>query len=141
MTADAVMGHVRSHGGTEHWATHLRSAANELVADEPTGGGGAGAGFTPFALMLSGLAACTNITLRMYADRKGWPLESVDVECTMHRDDGDAATDRIERVLTLAGGLDDEQRARLADIAERTPVTLVVKRGTPVVTSLRSAEG
>ena len=137
MTQDTVLGRVRSHGGAEHWATTLRSGANELVADEPAGGGGAGAGFTPFALLLSGLAACTNITLRMYADRKGWPLESIDVECTMHRDDGDAATDHIDRVLTFAGELDDEQRARLADIAERTPVTLVVKRGTPVVTTVR----
>jgi len=132
-----VLGRVRSHGGTEHWATTLRSAANQLVADEPASGGGAGAGFTPFALWLSGLSACTNITLRMYADRKGWPLESVDVDCTMHRDGGDAATDHVERVLTLAGDLDDDQRARLADIAERTPVTLVVKRGTPVVTTVR----
>jgi putative redox protein len=137
MSHDGVLGHVGSSGGAEHWATAVRSAGNDLVADEPASGGGAGAGFTPFALMLSGLAACTSITLRMYAERKGWPLESVDVECTMHRHEGDTATDRIERVLTLTGPLDDDQRARLADIAERTPVTLVVKRGTPVTTTVR----
>jgi putative redox protein len=73
----------------------------------------------------------------MYADRKGWPLAGIDVECTLHRTDGDADADRIERVLSLDGDLDDEQRTRLADIAERTPVTLVVKRGTPVHTTLR----
>ena len=134
---EAALGHVRSHGGAVHWATSIRSGRNEVVADEGPHGGGQDAGLTPFALMLAGLAACTNITLRMYADRKGWPLASVDVECTMYRDGADVATDHIERVLTFAGDLDDEQRARLADIAERTPVTLVVKRGTPVTTTLR----
>jgi len=134
---DMIVGHVRSHGGTGHWATQLQSGRNELIADEGVHGGGADTGFSPFALLLSGLAACTNITLRMYADRKGWPLAGLDVECTMHRTGTDADTDRIERTLTLEGDLDDEQRARLADIAERTPVTLVVKRGTPVHTTVR----
>jgi putative redox protein len=137
MSDDMIIGHVRSHGGTEHWATQLQSGRNRLVADEGVHSGGADTGFSPFALLLSGLAACTNITLRMYADRKGWPLSGLDVECTMHRTDGDAEADRIEREVTLEGALDDAQRARLADIAERTPVTLVVKRGTPVHTTLR----
>jgi len=133
----AVLGHVRSRGGEQHWATSIRSGRNEIVADEGPTGGGEGAGPTPFGLLLGGLAACTNITLRMYADRKGWPLTSVEVECTMYRDGADASTDRIERALAFEGDLDDEQRARLADIAERTPVTLVVKRGTPVHTTVR----
>jgi putative redox protein len=137
MSDDVILGHVRSHGGGEHWATQLHSGRNDLIADEGEHGGGAELGFSPFALLLSGLAACTNITLRMYADRKGWPLTGVNVECTMHRIGGDADADRIERVLVLEGDLDDEQRARLADIAERTPVTVVVKRGTPVHTTLR----
>ena len=135
--ASSVLGHVRSRGGEQHWATTIRSGRNEVTADEGPHGGGQDAGLSPFGLMLGGLAACTNITLRMYADRKGWPLASVEVECTMYRDGSDGSTDRIERELTFEGDLDDEQRARLADIAERTPVTLVVKRGTPVHTTLR----
>jgi putative redox protein len=134
---DTVLGHVRSRGGEQHWATSIRSGRNEVIADEGAHGGGQDAGLSPFALMLAGLAACTNITLRMYADRKGWPLTSVEVECTMYRDGSDPSTDHIERALAFEGDLDDDQRARLADIAERTPVTLVVKRGTPVHTTLR----
>ena len=130
------LGHVTSTGGTVHWATQLHAHGHDLVADEtPPHGGDAGP--TPFSYFLSALAACTNITLRMYADRKGWPLEEVRVECTFVREgEGDAAVDRIDRVLRFTGALDDEQRARLADIAERTPVTLVVKRGTEVVTTV-----
>jgi putative redox protein len=131
-----VLGHVRSSGSQEHWATAITGHGHELIADEPLPAG-LDAGFRPFDLLLAGLSACTNITLRMYADRKSWPLDEVGVECTFVRDDdGDEAADRISRVLTLRGDLDDEQRARLADIAERTPVTLVVKRGTPVTTTL-----
>ena len=134
---EAILGHVRSHGGTVHWETDIRSGRNVVTADESIAGGGQDAGLSPFGLLLAGLAACTNITLRMYADRKGWPLTSVDVECKMFRE-GDPPSDRIERVLAFDGDLDDDQRARLADIAERTPVTLVVKRGTPVHTTVVS---
>ncbi len=67
----------------------------------------------------------------MYADRKGWPLESVDVGLRLLNKDGL----RVDRVLTIAG-LDDEQKARLADIAERTPVTLTLKGGLPIDTRL-----
>ncbi len=73
----------------------------------------------------------------MYAERKGWPLEEVGVDCTYVREgEKDDAVDHIDRVLRLRGALDDEQRARLADIAERTPMTIVVKRGTEVRTTL-----
>ena len=68
----------------------------------------------------------------MYADRKQWPLESVEVRLKTERD-GD--TLRIERTLVIAG-LDDAQKARMADIAERTPVTLTLKNGIPIRTSL-----
>ena len=90
------------------------------------------AGRAPYDLVLAGLGACTAITLRMYADRKQWPLESVEVQLKTVRE-GDAL--RIERILVIAG-LDDEQKARLADIAERTPVTLSLKNGMPIRTSL-----
>jgi putative redox protein len=130
------LGHVTSTGGAEHWRTALQTHGHDIVADEAPPHG-ADAGPSPFGYLLAGLAACTNITLRMYADRKGWPLTELGVECTFVREgDGDAAVDRIDRVLRFTGDLDDEQRARLADIAERTPVTLVVKRGTEVATTV-----
>jgi len=69
----------------------------------------------------------------MYAERKDWPLESLDVELEYL---GGETPPRIERVLTPVGPLDEAQRARLADVAERTPVTLAIKNGVPVNTRL-----
>lgn len=126
------MAHGTAHIGRDTYRTEIDVSGHKLVADEPPALGGANAGPAPYDLILAGLGACTAITLRMYADRKGWPLDSVDVGLRTVRD---GETLRIERVLTLAG-LDDEQRARLADIAERTPVTLTLKGGLPIHTTL-----
>src|SRR5437763_16278073 len=99
----------------------LRAGAHQLVADEPAGGGGSGAGPSPFAYLLAGVAACTAITLRMYAQRKDWDLATVDVDVRYNVDEEGTAS--IDRTITLQGDLTGEQRDRLADIAERTPVT------------------
>jgi putative redox protein len=117
--------------GTDRYRTEIHVGGRDLVADEPPALGGQGAGFAPFDLLLASLGACTAITLRMYADRKGWPLEALDVGLRLHGTD----ERRIDRTLTIAG-LDDDQRARLADIAERTPVTLTLKHGLPIDTRL-----
>jgi len=102
-----------------------------LAADEPVAAGGAGSGPTPYELLLAGLGACTAITVRMYADRKGWPLRHVTVrlrhERIHARDCADCDTkfgqlDHIERELQLDGELTGEQRARLLEMAERCPV-------------------
>jgi putative redox protein len=111
----------------------LRAGHHDLIADEGLHEGGADAGPTPFGYLLAGLAACTTITLRMYAERKNWPLTAVSVELEYYRDD---AAFRIERVLHIEGTLDAEQRARMADIAERTPVTLALKTGNTINTKL-----
>ena len=104
-----------------------------LVADEPLSVGGTNSGPTPYDYLAAALGACTSMTLRMYADRKKWPLEAVTVKVRhqkVHAEDsqGDAAggkarkLDRFERVIALNGSLDDEQRARLLEIANRCPV-------------------
>lgn len=81
---------------------------------------------------MSGLAACTAMTLRMYADRKGWDLAGIHVDVRYDVDDqGNAA---IERTVAVPAELDPERRQRLAEIAERTPVTLAVRHGTPIAT-------
>lgn len=115
------------------YAQDIRIGSHQLVADEPQSNGGQDAGPNPYSYLLAGLAACTSITLRMYAERKGWELGPIHVDVWFHRS-GDE--ERIERTIVLAPSVTEEQRARLAEIAEKTPVTKTIKRGTPIVTKL-----
>ena len=117
--------------GRDHYRTEISVGGHGIVADEPPGLGGQGAGPAPYDLLLASLGACTAITLRMYADHKGWPLESLEVGLRLHGKE----ERRIDRTLTITG-LDAEQKTRLADIAERTPVTLTLKSGLPIDTRL-----
>jgi len=119
---------------TAHYATAIDAGGHRIIADEPPANGGADAGPAPYDLLLAALSACTAITLRMYADRKQWPLTRATVELHFTRDA--EKNERIDRVLHLEGDLTEEQRARFADIAERTPVTLTLKRGLPILTTL-----
>jgi uncharacterized OsmC-like protein/alpha/beta superfamily hydrolase len=107
------------------------AGGHQLVADEPAVIGGADSGPTPYDLLLAGLGACTAITVRMYADRKGWPLRQLTVRLRHSRihavDCLDCETksgqlDQIERELRFEGELTEDQRARLMDIADRCPV-------------------
>jgi len=105
--------------------------AHRLLADEPVDVGGADTGPSPYDLVLAGLGACTSMTVRMYAERKGLPLDGVRVVLRhekIHATDcrtcetGTGKIDRIERTITLAGDLDDDQRSRMMEIADRCPV-------------------
>jgi putative redox protein len=120
------------------WRVELRAGAHHLVADEPTNMSGGDAGPTPFGLLLCGLAACTTMTLRMFAGRKGWQLAAIEVSVVYNVADDERTS--IVRTITVPSELTDEQRARLADVAERTPVTMAVRAGTPITTSLRAFE-
>jgi putative redox protein len=118
------------------WRVELRAGSHHLVADEPITGGGGDAGPSPFGLLLSGLAACTAMTLRMYAERKGWDLVAIDVDVRYNVDDNGQAS--IERIITLPAGMPASERDRLGEVAERTPVTLAVRAGTPISTTVRT---
>jgi putative redox protein len=124
-------------GGTDRYHVDIHAGRHALAADELPEHGGADSGPPPFGLLLSGLGACTAITLRMYADRKSWPLEGVDVRLAYIA--RDRANRWIDRAITLRGPLDDDQRARLAEIAERTPVTTAVRGGTEIRTTIEPA--
>jgi putative redox protein len=134
---ELVLGAVKAEIGTTPYAVSIEAGRHRLTADEPVKLGGQDAGPPPFSLLLSALGACTAATLKMYAERKEWPLEALEVTVTFLRSD---QGDRIERRLNPKGPLDDAQRERLADIAERTPVTLVIKRGVAIDTHLVEGE-
>ena len=123
---------------TAHYATNIDAGGHRILSDEPPSNGGADVGPAPYDLLLASLSACTAITLRMYADRKQWPLKKLQVD--LHFTRAEDRSERIDRVLHLDGDLTDEQRARFADIAERTPVTLTLKRGLHIVTTLAKQE-
>ena len=120
--------------GRTQYATTIEAGGHRIIADEPPSNGGADAGPAPYDLLVASLCACTAITLRMYVDRKGWPMTALHVGVHFIRTPD--KSERIERTLKLEGDLTDEQRARIADIAERTPVTLTLKKGLPITTTL-----
>jgi putative redox protein len=123
---------------TPAYRVDVRVGAHQVVSDEPAESGGGDLGPSPSGLMVSALAACTATTLRMYAERKGWALATIRVDVRYDVDDNDQRT--IARTITLPGDVPAEQRDRLAEIAEKTPVTRALRAGTPIATSLRSDE-
>jgi len=124
------MARAKASIGTVNYTTAIATGRHQLTADEGPELGGKDAGPAPYDLLTSALAACTVITLRMYAERKQWPVTAV---VTFIRE-GDKQ--HIDRVLTIEGAVDDEQKKRMADIAERTPVTLTLKGGLEIKTKL-----
>jgi len=121
----------------ERYRIAIKAGQHEVTADEPVKRGGGDAGLAQYELVLSGLAACTAITLRMYAERKTWHLTGVHVDLSYVIQGGKP---RIARSVVVAGALDESQRARLAEIAEKTPVTLTLKGGIAIDTELRLAD-
>lgn len=110
----------------------VKAGTHPLTADEPQRRGGSDSGPEPFALLLASLGSCTAITLRMYAERKEWPLEAVRVRLGYETD---GRNGRVSRRVALTGDLDEAQRARLLDICERTPVTLALRAGLAIDTA------
>jgi putative redox protein len=108
-----------------------------MFADERADRGGTDAGPTPFEYLLSGLGACTAITLRMYSERKGWNLGAVSVSLALRQVRGQ---NTIERRVTVSAPLSADQQAKLLEIAEKTPVTLAVKSGISVETTVAPTE-
>lgn len=108
--------------GTALYKTEIKTATNNLIADEPISAGGLDLGFSPEELLASALAACTCGTLRMYANRKGWvELLEINVHVEFSRD-VQANVSQMNRKIELVGDLNDEQKARLLSIANKCPI-------------------
>ena len=116
---------------------------HHTLADEPLAYGGTNNGMTPYGFLSAGLGACTSMSIRMYARRKKWPLDNVVVDVShnkVHAQDADNdqgyRIDTFRREIRLDGDLDDAQRARLLEIADRCPVHRTLEHGAKVETVL-----
>ncbi|MEM6431758.1 MAG: OsmC family protein, partial [Deinococcota bacterium] len=126
--------------------TDVMANGHMLVADEPKSVGGTDTGPTPYDLLAAALATCTAMTLRMYANRKQWPLEDVTVavdhdkvhakDCETSETDSSRKLDQFTRTIHLVGDLDSEQRARLQEIANRCPVHRTLESDIRILTQL-----
>ncbi|MDF2178163.1 bifunctional alpha/beta hydrolase/OsmC family protein [Aliiglaciecola sp. CAU 1673] len=124
-------GQVQVEEKNHQFTVHVHSDSHHWLADEPLAVGGDNMGPDPYEHLLAALGACTVMTLRMYAERKEWPLEHIAVRLSHHREHGqdckdctdkDTAIEVIERNISLKGDLSDEQRQRLLEIANKCPV-------------------
>ncbi len=120
----------------------VQSGPHHALADEPAKYGGTNKGLTPYGFVSAGLGACTSMTIRMYARRKGWPLDGVSVDIAHAKEhaqdaaDPGAKVDHFDRTIRLTGDLSDEQRARLLEIADKCPVHKTLERSSTVRTVL-----
>ena len=132
-------GLVVAETGHGRFQVEAKTAAASFLIDEPAEVGGLGSGPGPYDLLGAALGACTAMTVRLYAERKGWPLERVQVSVLHHRATLQAR-DRFDRTIELQGALDAEQRDKLMQIAQRCPVHLTLERGADVRTTLSVAQ-
>jgi putative redox protein len=133
--------------GVDHYRTEIMADGHGLIADEPVAIGGTDQGPSPYDLLLAGLGSCTSITLRMYADRKEWPLEEIVVRLNhqkihaadcMECESREGKLDYIERQIELIGSLTHEQRLRLLEIADKCPVHRTLHSEIRIKTELAS---
>jgi putative redox protein len=132
-SSETLLAAAKLESGPAPYAQLISVGHHTVSCDEPAARGGGDVGPSPFGLLVAGLAGCTSITLRMYADRKGWDLGTIQVKVKMVRV---LDTDRIERVIQFQRELTSEQTERLLEIAEKTPVTKTLRQGVTIATRL-----
>ncbi|MEX0905704.1 MAG: OsmC family protein [Balneolaceae bacterium] len=140
---------IHIHHGKENHKTIMTAGSHELTADEPVPAGGTNKGPDPYDYLLMSLGSCSAITMKMYADRKNWPVEDIYIELRHHKSHAEdcaecekpnARIDHIEKEIILVGDLSAEQVQKLLDISAKCPVhktlsqkleitSLVEKRG------------
>lgn len=120
--------------GREKYKTIIRSATNEIIADEPIELGGKDLGFDPGQLLTASLGSCTSITLRMYADRKEWDVEEISVKVTLN--DEDKNNPILMRIIEIKANLDEQQKSRLLTIANACPVHKLLSKGIEIITEM-----
>ena len=130
------MAKVSSSIRKEPYLVEIKSpTGNVVMADEPIDKGGKDKGFSPKELLAAALAACTSATVRMYADRKEWPLDEVRINVDLERDESANKT-LINRRVEFIGNLSDEQRKRLLAVANACPVHKILSNPIDINTTM-----
>jgi putative redox protein len=124
--------------GKDKYRTIIKSETNHIIADEPAGVGGKDLGFSPDELLASSLAACTAITLRMYADRKQYQLDSVEVTVSVEWNKTTSTTN-FRKVLKFNGNLNEEELGRLKDISDKCPTHRAMQNPMTITTELANS--
>lgn len=131
------MAQISSKSSQQKYRVDITSdSGHEIIADEPKNVGGENLGMMPTELLIAALAACTSATLRMYADRKEWPLEDVNTDIKLIENKYEDA--RIIRTIEMTGDLDEKQRDRLLQIANKCPVHKMLKNGLDIETKAKN---
>ncbi len=126
---------IKAQIGQDHYTTQINSSTNTLVADEPLSNGGQEKGFAPAELLTASLAACTVITLRMYADRKQWPVDSIHVSINFEHNN-ESKSSQFERNISINGNLTTEQKERMLAIANQCYVHKILSNPIHINTKL-----
>src|ERR1700758_3360630 len=135
------------NSGFPAYVQNISIGSHQLLADEPTDAGGTDAGPNPYELVMAALGACTSMTVQMYAERRQWPLEKVQVHLTFSRihavncDDCNrrkGIVNRIEKEITLMGELSEIQRQRLLHVANNCPVHRVLDSAIEISSTLNA---
>lgn len=133
---EVAAGVVAEETGRGLYQLAMRSGAHSFLADEPESVGGLGSGLSPYELVAAGLAACTTMTMRLYAQRKKLPLDKARTVVVHSKRSDRTPADLFTRTISLEGALDEEQRQKLLAIADRCPVDLTLVRGSDIETCL-----
>jgi uncharacterized OsmC-like protein/pimeloyl-ACP methyl ester carboxylesterase len=121
--------------GAGKFQVQISAHGSRVFGDEPADVGGLGSGLSPYELVSAGLGACTSMTLRLYAERKGWPLGRTRVAVRHDKDTSQTPPDTFTRQIAMEGPLDAEQTAKLFEIADKCPVHRTLEAGSRVVTT------
>lgn len=127
---------IATETGRGRFEVEISTGGVQFLADEPEDVGGMGSGPTPYQILASALAACTTMTLRLYADRKGWSIKDLRTAVGHYREEGNTQPDVFVRRISFTGELDAEQRERLIEIADRCPVHNTLRGGVRIETRL-----
>lgn len=134
---------VHIHLGETNYKTVMHAGRHELICDEPDTKGGEDVGPDPYDYLLMSLGACSVITMKMYADRKKWPVEDLYIEMLHYKKEADGNGDKSEKVdviekeLVIKGDLTDEQIDRLVEISKKCPVHKTLMNSVELVTTVQ----